>query len=69
MQSASTDYGKFEEGNKVSDISFGKFIDEEYRRKGRGDAIWARLKEQMKRICVDVIEASYPALLSGLAPK
>ncbi len=65
VQSQSNDYGKYEEGNKVSETIFSRFIDEEHQRQGKVGPIWAKLKKQMENRCIDVIKSSYQTLASG----
>lgn len=69
IQSQSADYGKYEEGNKLSEALFQKFIQEEHRRRGGQDDIWNSLKHQMQQRCVDIIESSYQTLAMGCQPE
>lgn len=67
VQSHSPDYGKFEEGNKVAEIVFARFIDEEHKRRNpNSNGVWQELKVKMQNRCVDVLESSYESLLKGV---
>lgn len=55
IQAQSACYGRYEEGNKLSEPLFEKYIDEEYRRSGKGRSIWKHLRTQMDNRYIDVL--------------
>jgi hypothetical protein len=62
VQAHSQDYGRYEEGNKLGEGSFGRWLDEEGRRAGRD---WAGVRAEMERQCVAVMESSWKSLVRG----